>query len=104
METIKQHPEEGIMNCDYCGIEVQYSEATMTDMGDMVCTPCLIGKPAEIVTLDFIPTKKLIMSNELASKIKDAKNILKEIGDSCNTTEETAEWLYNLCKLLDEVC
>jgi hypothetical protein len=64
----------------------------------------LIGKPAEIVTLDFIPTKRLIMSNELASKIKDAKNILKEIGDSCNTTDETAEWLYNLCELLDEVC
>ena len=104
METIKQNPEEGIMNCDYCGTEVQYSEATMTDMGDMVCTPCLIGKPAETVTLNFIPTKKLIMSNELASKIKDAKNILKEIGDSCNTTDETAEWLYNLCELLDEVC
>jgi hypothetical protein len=50
-------PEEGIMNCDYCGSEVETSEVTMTDMGDQVCTPCLIGKPAEIVTLDFIPTK-----------------------------------------------
>jgi hypothetical protein len=37
------------MNCDYCGSEVQKSEATMTDMGDMVCTPCLVGKPIEVV-------------------------------------------------------
>ena len=37
------------MNCDYCGSEVKTSEATMTDMGDMVCTPCLVGKPIEVV-------------------------------------------------------
>jgi hypothetical protein len=49
--------QKKIMNCDYCGNEVETSEVTMTDMGDQVCTPCLIGKPAEIVTLDFIPTK-----------------------------------------------
>ena len=37
------------MNCDYCGSEVEKSEATMTDMGDQVCTPCLVGKPIEVV-------------------------------------------------------
>ena len=37
------------MNCDYCGSEIQKSEVTMTDMGDMVCTPCLVGKPIEVV-------------------------------------------------------
>ena len=89
-----RNPEEGIMNCDYCGSEVETSEVTMTDMGDQVCTPCLIGKPS----------KRLIMSNELAAKIKDAKNILEEIAGSNKTTDTTSEWLYNLCELLDEVC
>jgi hypothetical protein len=49
-------------------------------------------------------TKRMIMSNELAAKIKDAKNILEEIAGSNQTTDVTAEWLYNLCELLDEVC
>ena len=49
-------------------------------------------------------TKRMIMSNELAAKIKDAKNILEEIAGSNNTTDVTSEWLYNLCELLDEVC
>ena len=35
------------MNCDYCGIELEKSESTMTDMGDQVCSPCLIGKSPE---------------------------------------------------------
>jgi hypothetical protein len=37
------------MNCDYCGSEVKTSEVTMTDMGDQVCKPCLVGKPIEVV-------------------------------------------------------
>jgi DNA-binding Xre family transcriptional regulator len=49
-------------------------------------------------------SKRMIMSNELASKIKDAKNVLEEIADSNNITDVTAEWLYDLCELLDEVC
>ena len=49
-------------------------------------------------------TKRMILSNELAAKIKDAKNILEGIADSNNTTDVTADWLYNLCELLDEVC
>jgi DNA-binding Xre family transcriptional regulator len=49
-------------------------------------------------------TKRMIMSNELAAKIKDAKNILEEIAGSNKTTDATSEWLYNLCELLDEVC
>ena len=49
-------------------------------------------------------TKRMIMSNELAAKIKDAKKILEEIAGSNKTTDTTSEWLYNLCELLDEVC
>jgi hypothetical protein len=47
---------------------------------------------------------RMILSNELAAKIKDAKNVLEGIADSNNTTDATAEWLYNICELLDEVC
>ena len=47
---------------------------------------------------------RMILSNELAAKIKDAKNVLEGIADSSNTTDATAEWLYNICELLDEVC
>jgi hypothetical protein len=49
-------------------------------------------------------TTRMILSNELAAKIKDAKNVLEEIAGSNQTTDVTAEWLYNLCELLDEVC
>jgi hypothetical protein len=49
-------------------------------------------------------TKRMILSSELAAKIKDAKNILEEIAGSNQTTDVTADWLYNLCELLDEVC
>ena len=52
----------------------------------------------------IMKTKRMILSNELAAKIKDAKNILEGIADSNNTTDVTADWLYNLCELLDEVC
>ena len=49
-------------------------------------------------------TKRMILSSELAVKIKDAKNILEEIAGSNQTTDVTVDWLYNLCELLDEVC
>jgi len=49
-------------------------------------------------------TKRFIMSNELATQIKDVKTLLEGIADSSTTTDTTAEWLYNLCELLDEVC
>ena len=49
-------------------------------------------------------TKRMILSNELAATIKEAKNVLEGIADSSNTTDVTADWLYNLCELLDEVC
>lgn len=49
-------------------------------------------------------TKRLVMSSELAAKIKQAKNILEGIADSSNTTDVTSEWLYDLCELLHEVC
>jgi DNA-binding Xre family transcriptional regulator len=49
-------------------------------------------------------TKRMILSNELAAKIKEAKNVLEGIAGSNQTTDVTADWLYNLCELLDEVC
>jgi hypothetical protein len=62
------------------------------------------GKSPHAQEEGTMKTKRMIMSNELAAKIKDAKNILEEIADSSNTTDKTADWLYDLCELLDEVC
>ena len=49
-------------------------------------------------------TKRFIMSTELTTQIKDVKELLEGIAGSSTTTDTTAEWLYNLCELLDEVC
>ena len=52
------------MNCDYCGSKVKKSEVKMTDMGDQVCIPCLIGKPVE----KQVKGIKVTLSNEAITK------------------------------------
>jgi hypothetical protein len=42
------------MNCDYCGSKVKKSEVKMTDMGDQVCIPCLIGRPNQTLSLEDV--------------------------------------------------
>lgn len=49
-------------------------------------------------------TKRLVVSTEMAKQIKDVKNFLEYVSWLQTTTDETAEWLFNICELLDEVC
>lgn len=50
------------MNCDYCGSKVKKSEVKMTDMGDQVCIPCLIGRPIQAKSELSIHAKRGILS------------------------------------------
>jgi hypothetical protein len=60
------------MNCDYCGSKVKKSEIKMTDVGDQVCIPCLVGKPVEMFN-DAMKKLNTILGNkniDLIVKIK----------------------------------
>jgi hypothetical protein len=48
--------------------------------------------------------KRMILPKELATQISNVKKELEAVAWSNQTTDVTAEWLYNLCELLDEVC
>jgi hypothetical protein len=46
--------EESLIACDYCGSKVKKSEVKMTDVMDQVCIPCLIGRPAQTISLEDV--------------------------------------------------
>jgi DNA-binding Xre family transcriptional regulator len=48
-------------------------------------------------------TSKMILPNELVNQIKSVKKQLETIADSNETTNVTADWLYNLCDNLNEL-
>jgi DNA-binding Xre family transcriptional regulator len=49
-------------------------------------------------------TKRMILPKELATQISSVKAELEAIAGENQVTDVTAEMLYELCKLLDEVC
>jgi DNA-binding Xre family transcriptional regulator len=49
-------------------------------------------------------TKRMILPKELAAQISNVKAELEAIAGENQVTDVTAEMLYELCKLLDEVC
>ena len=50
-----------------------------------------------------IKVSRMILPKELTDQISSVKQQLDKIADSNETTNVTADWLYNLCDLLDEL-
>ena len=47
--------------------------------------------------------KRMILPKELTNQIISVKQQLEKIADSNETTNVTADWLYNLSDLLNEL-
>ena len=59
----------------------------------------------KLVTINGIEIKvsRMILPKQLTDQISSVKQQLDKIADSNETTTVTADWLYNLCDLLDEL-
>ena len=59
----------------------------------------------KLVTINGIEIKvsRMILPKELTDQISSVKEQLDKIAGSNETTNVTADWLYNLCDLLDEL-
>jgi hypothetical protein len=85
------------MNCDYCGIELEKSESTMTDMGDQICSPCLIGKiPEDGNKLETIKANILkAISEEHANLDQFISSLVKGINLDDSIETKLAKTLHS---------
>jgi len=47
--------------------------------------------------------QRMLLPKQLTEQISSVKEQLEKVAFSNQTTEVTADWLYNLCDLLDEL-
>ncbi len=48
-------------------------------------------------------SQRMLLPKQLVAEISSVKEQLEKVADSNETTNITADWLYNLCDLLDEL-
>lgn len=60
-------------------------------------------KKTYIINGKEVKSQRMLLPKQLVAEISSVKEQLKKIAFSNQTTDVTADWLDNLCDLLDEL-
>lgn len=60
-------------------------------------------KKTYIINGKEVKSQRMLLPKQLVAEISSVKEQLEKVADLNETTNITADWLYNLCDLLDEL-